>query len=451
MKIQYLGGASEVGRSCIAIHIKNDTTLLDCGIKVKGTTIDEKYPYIENIINKNNIRRRIITHAHMDHCGALPYFLNHYPKTKVYMTEPTKNIMNVMLEDNMRLTNDRESEIPTYTEEDIIRISRNTTITPSSFISDIHFLYRRNATIMRVGHIIGAIAVLYKTNEGNVLYTGDYTAQQSRLIDSEKFSNYLKYKKIPIDIMISEGTYGKSEQKNKETEIIRLIEDITKTLEQKGKVLIPAFAVGRSQEIIMLLKETITTKIPIYVDGLIRTINCLYGYNYRYLKRKYQKEARYSQNIFIADNVIDINSDKERQELITNNESCIIVSSSGMLSGGPSVYYAKQLLVDKNSLIAIVGYQDEDSPGNALLEATTNSDSITFDNEKYKINCKVEKYSFSGHADKNDIINTIKKVNPKQIHLVHGDHQALKNIKNLLAKENITNVIIPEINKTYEL
>jgi predicted metal-dependent RNase len=78
MKIQYLGGASEVGRSCIAIHIKNDTTLLDCGIKVKGTTIDEKYPYIENIINKNNIRRRIITHAHMDHCGALPYFLNHY-------------------------------------------------------------------------------------------------------------------------------------------------------------------------------------------------------------------------------------------------------------------------------------------------------------------------------------------------------------------------------------
>lgn len=447
MNISFLGGAREVGGSCILVKIYNKNILMDCGIRQSSSK--DALPDFKSIQEQGGIDAIIISHSHMDHIGSLPIISKEYPLARIYTTKMTKDLMKVLLYDSLKIMNNREGEIPLYAEIDVKNMLD--TVFTINYMVEFPIFQDIKITFYMAGHIAGAACVYITTPEGSLFYSGDFSVFSQKTVDG------LKVPKLRPDVAIFEATYGDRLHSNREVEEERLIDVINECKQKKGKMLIPAFALGRSQEVLLAIKKALNKNIlkdiKVYVDGMIRNINRTYKLNPLYLKNSLGKKILKGIEPFYDDNIIPIDNNKLREKILEDKETVVIVSSSGMLTGGYSQYYAEKIAPMENGYIVMTGYQDEESPGRKLLDLLKEEkDKKLYINEKVvPVNCKVKNIGLSAHSDKNEIKSLINFLNPKNIFIVHGNEEVIESFCVQLSLEVKGKVYAPRCSEIYDI
>lgn len=401
MKLQFLGSAQEVGRSCITI---NDTFLLDAGIKI-GAEASE-YPLD---FSEKDIKAVFLSHAHLDHTGALP-LLNHLGlRCVIYGTKMTKKITQILLHDSMHIEK-LKTNGPAYTEENINNVL--------SYFSYVNYNrdYLEKGIDMRykffdAGHIPGSSSILldFEDDSGKrkkLFYTGDVNAVNTYLLDGLTY-----HRKNPelkgVDVMITESTYGSRDHPLRADQEREFLEQIDHTLENNGSVLIPAFSVGRAQEILMMLDKK-HLNAPIFLDGMAKSVTDLFVREGKFIKdEKLLKKALKR---------VEYIKDRNHRARAVQSQG-IFVSTAGMIDGGPALDYLKYLYYDTKNAVLLTGFQGEGSNGQRLL----NSRRAEIDGKSYDVRAFIRKYDFSAHSGQKELIEMIKVIRPKNLVINHGD------------------------------
>lgn len=434
IRITPLGGAREVGRSCFLLQTPESNVLIDCGINVAATGMD-RFPDLRAMkIETEILDAVIISHAHLDHCGFLPYLYKYGYKGPVYCTEPTRDLMALLQLDAVEISErDDERELP-YSSKEIRMALKHTIPLEYEEVADITPDIR--ITLYNAGHILGSSIVHLHIGEGlhNIVYSGDLKFGDTRLLEA---ANY----EFPrVETLILESTYGGRydilpNRKESEQELIKTIKY---TIERKGKVLIPVFSVGRSQEVMMVLENYFRSgeiDVPVFLDGMIWEATAIHTSYPEYLKLYLRNRIFNGYNPFLVDKFEKVDA-KKRQELLNSKDPFIVLSTSGMMTGGPSVEYFKRFAENKDNTLIFVGYQSEGSLGrriqNGLKELTIDEDGKT---KLLKIEMEIKTIEgFSGHADRRQLLGYSKKIypKPKRAILVHGEESKIMNLATTL-------------------
>ena len=456
MKIRFFGGANEVGASSTLIEIDDYRILVDAGIRMgPGQEPDPDFP---NFYKESMPHAVLLTHAHADHTGALPVLHRLLlADIKVYCTRTTKAITKVSLRDSVKRMQREEKEkgeTPRYTADEVQGSLKR--MEQVSWLKPVDICPGVTATWIPAGHILGAAMIYIECKEQSILMTGDVSGPPQLTIPGMDVPTWCK-----PDVMVMEATYGNRQHTvTRKQEEKRLAEDVAKKIAADGKVLIPAFAVGRSQEVILILKRAMERKqipeFPVYVDGMVQKVNDIYLRFRDELSPSLRQKAEHGKDLFYTDAIKEVSSEAMREDIL-NGKPCCIVASSGMLIGGKSVSYAKHLAKDPKNLIAITGYQAEGTPGGELwnwVEAGRPSDWMwqLKDQGPVDVKCQVEKYSLSAHADSDQLLELVEKVQPPTQFLVHGDDKigARKKLRKSVRKKFRTiDVKLPKNGKSY--
>ena len=427
MKFRPLGGANEVGASSTLIEIEGVRLLVDAGIRM-GPGQDSQLPNFPVFTKVGMPDAVLLTHAHTDHTGALPVLHNILSAdVKIYCTPATKSITKVLLEDRARRMErgEEDDKTPRYTLADVAAVlNRMETV---DWSEPIEVCPGVTARWIRAGHILGAAMIYIESRNESILMTGDVSVTKQMTIPSLDLPVWCK-----PNVMVMESTYGAGQHEvSRKQEAKRLAADVAEVIAAGGKVLIPAFAIGRSQEVILILKDAMERKeIPeflVYVDGMVRDINAVYTQYADELQRPLRRKAEQGDHLFYSDGIKKVKSRDERESIL-EGDPCCIVASSGMLNGGISNYYASKLVSNRKNLIAITGYQAEGSPGRALEDLSKQEDSENrvwfLDDERFDVECQVVRYRLSAHADSKELLDLVEKAQPRKLFLVHGDAEA---------------------------
>ena len=447
MNLHFLGGAMEIGGSCIYLRISGKGILMDSGIRQSGTK--DPLPDFRTLQEQGGVDAILISHAHMDHIGTLPLVSKAYPNAPIYMTAMTVDLTRVLLYDSLKIMNNREGEIPHYSEQDVLAMLNR--IHPVGYQTPYPILDGFALTFYPAGHIAGAACIYLVTEEGTLFYSGDFSAFSQRTIEG------INIPKLRPDIAIVETTYGNRLHANRQLEEKRLVELIRECIGQGKKILIPAFALGRAQEVLLILRAAIQNQelppVPVYVDGMIRDINIMYTRNPTYLKNALGKRILKGSEPFYTKEIQPVAPSQKREDLLSESGPSIFLSSSGMLTGGPSVQYAKALVSSEDACIIITGYQDEESPGRQLLHLLENPKDakLTLDGSSIPVKCRIEQVGLSAHGDKFEIMGLLDRLSPRHIYLVHGNPDAMEELGHELAGEDFRRQIyLPECGQSYE-
>jgi len=428
IRVTVLGAGFEVGRSAILVETRESMVLLDCGIK-PGYPTDE-YPFID-LIDIDRLDAVIVSHAHMDHIGFIPYLYKYGYRGPVYMTEPTKYLMEILVSDYIELC-EREGKQPPFSKKDLTTALCHTITIDYEDTTDIAPDIK--LTFTDAGHEIGSAIAHMHIGNGlyNIVYTGDFKYGTTRLLNVAN----RKFKRV--ELLIMESTYGGKNdvQESRDEAERKLIDCIRRTIERGGKVLIPAFSTGRAQEILLILNDAIERKlipkdVKIYVDGMIlETLNVHLMFP-DYLNRNVRELIYDGINPFLGDNVIPVERPKkpekryEQVESIVRGDPCIILAPHGMLNGGPILDYFVHLADDEKSTLLFVSYQAENTLGRRILQGERRF-VIKYYNEDVKIDLKMHVESiqgFSGHSDRRQLLAYVRDIEPRpsKIMLVHGE------------------------------
>jgi putative mRNA 3-end processing factor len=382
MKIKILGSGNEVGRSGIFLSENNFSILLDYGVKLQPEP--PSYPLLPE-----DSCDMIITHAHLDHSGAIPILRNN----KAFMTKETFKIYSLLIKDFVKVGIDERYPMP-FTKQDVKKSLKNVVIVDNRFeIGDVEI------NLFDAGHIPGSRSILLRVDDKKIFYTGDIKLLPQRLIDGCKLPNE------EVDLLVIESTYSYKEHPERKEEEERLKAEIDDVINKNGIALLPTFAVGRAQEMLLILKDY---KDYIALDGMAKeATKIIMNYNI--------KSSGLLKNIFKK--IMKVKNNKQREKLLRRREKNIIITTSGMLNGGPVVHYIKKIHKDKNSKILFTGFQVEGTPGEKLLKTSF----FEYKDIKLEVNCKLKNFDFSSHAGRSELIEIIKKLNPKAVICVHGD------------------------------
>jgi len=445
MNITFLGGGSEIGASSAIVEIGSARLLVDCGIRMSG---EQRLPDLAAIrdagqkLHAGQLDAVVLTHAHMDHSGALPVLHQHFPAVPVYATAATRGLVEVLLRDSiniMRARAESENELPLYSAPAVESLLEK--MTPVPFGSPLE-IGRTGVTVtwFPAGHILGAASVgIEAVEQGRsirVLFSGDIAVG-----DQLTVPGMLAPAGFRPDVLVIESTYGDRLHSPRELEEQRLVEMVAGVIEEKGKLLIPAFAIGRAQEVmLMLLKQFRAKKLgsfPVWIDGMVKTVCGVYSqfpaHQTPYARRLIEKHGNPFFNV--VEEIRPVTSPAERERVLAG-DPCVIIASSGMLTGGASAFYAQHIAGDERNGIAITGYQDEESPGRQLLDLAENETrEINVAGKTLDVKCGVAKYALSAHADCNEISGLIEAINPREVVLVHGDGNAREALRDLLRRQ----------------
>ena len=434
MRIRFLGGAGEVGASSILVTSNSGVNiLLDAGVRVneEGT---EMLPNLEPL-NSVSLDAIIISHAHLDHSGALPLVAKVSPGAGIYATTATRDLANVLLYDSIKVAEFREG-LQLFDADDAEQaLDRTMTY---GFEAAFEPAPGVLASFLPAGHILGAAAVLLQMEEGTLLYTGDFTTFEQETVGMQRFTSVLRR---GVDVAVVEATYGSRIHAPRSHEVRRLLDAIGEVITSGGRVLIPAFAVGRAQELVLALRNYIRRtkkKFPVYVDGLIRNVNAVFARNPSYLADRYRKEALRGEELFYTNGIEAVTTKAQRDKIMASGEPCVIIASSGMLTGGVSPLYAERIVEGRKNLLAIVGYQDEESPGRRLLDLAGRKEgerAIRIGDAEYQVRCSVGKFGLSAHADSIGIAASIKPLAPRVVLVNHGNDESLEAMSEALASQ----------------
>ncbi len=458
VRVTFLGGAQEVGRSAILVETAESKVLLDFGLNPGRNLTPNAFPRIDLVdIEPEDIDAIIVTHAHLDHCGLVPYLFKYGFRGAVYTTDATRDLMVLLLKDYLEIS-EREGIEPPFTLRDVEQMLLHTVTLKYDVVTDIAPDIR--LTLYNAGHILGsAIAHLHIGNGfHNIVYTGDFKFGRTRLLDR---ANY----EFPrVDTIIMESTYGATEQPARDRAEDELIRIVRETYERGGKVLIPSLSVGRAQEVMLILadamKQNKLPKIPVYIEGMIHEVTAIHTAYPDLLSKELGQRLRSGENPFDYETFIRLEGREPRTEIVESSEPAIIIATSGMLTGGPAVEYFKLMASNPNHSLVFVSYQVEGTLGRRIRDGARE---IAFVNERGKvevIRIKMQVYSiegFSGHSDKQQLLEYLRHIEPKPstVILVHGEKNAVMNLANdisrLKKRLGDINILTPKILESYTL
>lgn len=425
-RLTSLGGFREVGRSCLFLQTPNSKVILDCGVNVAGTDEKTAFPYL-NVpeFNLHDLDAVIVTHAHLDHTGFVPYLYHYGYDGPTYCTTPTRDLMTLLQQDHIDISHREDNPLP-FNIKDVKETINKTICLDYGEVTDISPDIK--LTLHNAGHIVGSAMAHLHIGDGkhNFVYTGDFKNEKSRLLEPS-------VTRFPrIESMVMESTYGGHEDvtPTRNTAEKELIKSIYTTLNRGGKVLIPVFAVGRAQEIMIVLEEYINhgilKDVPVYLDGMIWEATAIHTAHPEYLSNDLRDQIFHiGKNPFISEVFKKVTNQEQRRRIEESDEPCVILSTSGMLTGGNSVEYFKYICEDEKNTIIFVGYQSEGSLGRRIQkgweEVPLDDDGIT---RLYQINLEVKTIDgFSGHSDRKQLMEYVRRLSPKPDKLLvcHGD------------------------------
>lgn len=451
MKITFLGGADEVGASGILVETAGRRVLVDCGIrpspKAHAGLESDQLPDLSLLERSTGkLDAILVTHAHTDHTGALELVLERFPDIPVYATAPTLALTRVLHHDSRRIMQtrlDEEGELPLFDDVAVQRLLA--AMVPVPFRSRLAIAEGLAATYFPAGHIAGAAMIGLESDECRLLISGDISISPQRTVDGAKPPAFHP------DVFIVESTYGGRLHANRAVQERKFVETIAEVTAAGGKVLIPAFALGRAQEILLILSEyqrrgELPTT-PIWADGMVRAICRAYPTFGDALPLALQEQGAQ----FFSGNIRPVASNDQRNAIIWEPGPAVIVASSGMLAGGPSLSYARALASKPEHAILLTGYQDEESPGHRLQKlGERGSGSIRLGAQTVDVRCRVATYSLSAHADESQIINLTEALNPDRVYLVHGDLSARLSLEKALSARQ-RSVHLPRAGQSFEV
>ncbi len=401
MKITFHGGAREVGRSCYEVKTSRHKFLLDCGLKI--TPDGTEYPIgFDTEDEVKDIDGVFITHAHLDHTGALPWMEHKGMNCPVYCTKATKDLTRILLKDAYKVGKIQHHHLG-YDKidiSDVMGFMKLVKVKEKGESDDVNFEF------FDAGHIPGSAMVYLEIDGVKLLYTGDVKTKDTNMHKGASLE-------LPeVDVLITESTYGTRDHPDREREEHRLIESIKETLQRGGSAIVPVFGVGRAQEVLMILRK-LKTKVPIYLDGMgVRVTDTILA-NAQSIADKEELESALRK-------VRTIKGYKERESIA--RKQGVFLTTSGMLTGGPVITYLKALHHDEKSSVLLTGYQGENTNGRMLLE----TGNLFLDGEKKKVSCQVEKFDFSAHDGLAELKNMVRTLKPRKVVFVHGDEEAVK-------------------------
>jgi hypothetical protein len=436
VKVTALGGFKEVGRSCILLQTPNNKVLIDCGVNPETNEPTKAYPYLNSMsLALDELDAVIVTHAHLDHSGFVPYLFAYGYNGPVYCTPPTRDLMVLLQLDYINILYKNGVTAP-YAEKDVRKMMNMCVVREYNEVTDI--TPEIKLTFHNAGHILGSAMVHLHIGEGlhNLVFSGDIKYGFTRLFDQATTL-------FPrAETLFIESTYGGREDimpQRQEMEK-KLVDLIKQTIQNNGKVLIPVFSVGRSQEIMLVLEEYIHNRVelncPIYIDGMILEASAIHTAYPEYLRQNVQRRIL-SNNSPFESKIFE--AVKNNRKNIADGDPCVILAPSGMLSGGPAVEFLKLLADDPKDLLIFVGYQSALSLGRkiqrGLKEVPLLCEAGTL--ETLKINMGVETVEgFSGHSDRYQLMNFIRnlKPTPERIFTNHGDENKCDDFARSLSK-----------------
>ena len=439
IRVSYLGGARQVGRSCLLLQTPESRVLLDCGVDVASEK--EGYPYLEAPeFNIQDLDAVIVSHSHLDHCGFIPYLFKYGYKGPVYCTEPTRDVMSLLMLDYVKIMRGEGKE-PIYTSEEIKEMVKHTVCLDYEEVTDVTPDIR--ITLYNAGHILGSAMVHLHVGNGlhNLLYTGDMKYGRTSLLEpaATVFPR--------LETAMIESTYGGKDNvlppRFDTDELFRGY--IAETIKRGGKILIPVLGSGRAQEVLVLIENSIRNgtldKVPVYVDGMVWDITAIHTAYPEFLNKNVRKSIFHKdQNPFLSDIFKEVGSQKERMGVIEESGPCVIVATSGMLIGGPSVEYLKHLSDNPKNALAFVCYQGEGSMGRRIQrgekEFTLGSSA-----KSQIMQIKLEVHTiegFTGHSGRNQLMNFIHKCEPKPKKVIvnHGESSRCLDLASSIHKAN---------------
>jgi hypothetical protein len=420
VRVTTLGCCREVGRAAFLLTTPDSRVLIDCGEKPDNASATP-YLYVPEIHPLTQLDAVVLTHAHLDHCALIPLLYKYGYEGPVYSTPPTRDLSTMLQLDYLDVINKEGRKIP-YSSNEVKTYIRHSITLNYGSVTDIAPDIK--LTFHNAGHILGSAIAHFHVGDGlyNIAFTGDFNYSKSRLFNPA-------VNQFPrLETLFMESTYGGSNdfQPARSDAEQKLYETINAVLSRGGKVIIPAFAVGRSQEVMLALEEGMRLgKIPqvkIYIDGMIREATAIHTTYPEYLNTDLRNLIfREGHNPFLAECFQQVDSPEIREKVI-NGDSCVIISTSGMLSGGPIMEYLLNLAEDEKNALVFVGYQADGTLGRRIQKGwrevpmgrkgtiTINLEIVTVD-------------GFSGHSDRRQLMNYIGQIQPRpeKIFCIHGD------------------------------
>jgi metallo-beta-lactamase family protein len=474
MKLTFWGATRQVTGSMYLLEADDYRILIDCGSdfdrdeKEKKLLYDHQksvFPFDPTLINAV-----LLTHAHIDHSGNIPNLYKEGYEGRVICTEPTLALSSLLLKDAASLHQKRLNrksgsgknkkskagkEVPRdfFLEKQVKEAMDN--FVPVAFSRKYKIADRIWVTYVSAGHLLGAAHIVIEVEENGVRKTIGFSGDVGR----RNYPLLLDPQEVPqVDYLVCESTYGNRLHDDKRSPEDALADVIQRTcVEIPGRLIIPSFSVGRTQALLYTLNKIYANRnfpaLKVFSDSPLAYASTKV---YQRYSRQLNREAREFQEendvLFDFDNLVYLETSDASKGVSNHNEPCIIISSSGMVQGGRVEYHVEANIGNPYATILMIGYASEGTLGWRLLHG---QDTIMINGKKYPVLANVEKIDvFSGHGDRDDLVNFVQKQDPAQLRklfLVHGEQQSMYDFKDTLRSSGFENVEIPERGQTYEL
>jgi putative mRNA 3-end processing factor len=383
MELRFLGGAGEIGRSALLV---NDALLLDFGTKTGNPpAFPVETPEPEAVV---------VSHGHLDHVGSIPMLLTGDRRPPIHWTPPTEALALLLARDTLKLRGGRY-DCP-FTEEEVKRVPE---VAHRHRYEEPFEAGGHRVTFYSAGHIPGSAHVMIDDGDTRLLYTGDYHTDDQRLVAGSTA-------RPPADVVVTESTYADTTHADRASLEDQFVESIRTTLWEGGSVVVPAFAIGRTQEVMLVLADR---DVPCYVDGMGQRVTSLFRRHPDFVRDRGALRGAKSHARYVT------GRDGQRERIADGGN--VIVTTSGMLSGGPAMTYVPAIRSHPVNKIALTGFQVDGTPGRELLE----TGSAEIDGQVIPVSAQVEQYDFSAHADREGLLDFLSDYGDARLIVNHGD------------------------------
>lgn len=419
-QLRFLGSCREIGRSGFLLSAGNENLLVDYGTKFQDN------PVFPPNVATDTLQGVVLTHAHLDHSGGIPKLLSD-DDLSLFCTPATRDLAMLLVRDMFDLSHGR---VP-FTRRDIARIRSQ--CQPTTYEATFPLGRTFEVTLFNAGHIPGSAMVSVTHGGRRILFTGDFNALQTQLNPGAR-ENLPKH-----DVVVTESTYATRINPKREEIEEALVQTIVETMERGGCVLIPAFAVGRSQELMCILaKYNIHDKYPVYIDGMARSVNEILVRHPGYILSPQAFEHAVQRTRII-------NDDRDRVEAV--KKGGVIISPAGMLKGGASFIYFKMLYNDERHTLALVSFQIPGTPGAELLAKKR----VTVGNRVLEVSADVRYHHLSSHSDSRGLMDVLMSIpGEPEFYVVHGESESCDALAEKLEKKG-RKAHVPDAGDTVEV
>jgi len=426
IRLSFLGGCGEVGRIGIKLELSGGKSLLlDYGVSLSG----EDMPVFPGHVRPKDLRSVFLSHAHLDHSGALPLLFSGEVKVPVYTTSLTARLSYLLLEDFLHISG---YNLP-FERREVNVLMKN--IKAVNYGQETMMGKDVTVRLIDAGHIPGSAMILVKSPEANILFTGDFNLVETQLLNAARISDI---NLSEVDVVVMETTYANIDHPDRRDLEKEFVESCREVVDKGGIVLIPAFAVGRSQEILCVLRRY-DFEYPMTLDGMARhTSKILLNYPEFVRNQKLLREA--------LSRAKWITNWAERRRALKNPG--VIVSPAGMLKGGAALYYLQKIYKNPQNAVFLVSYQIEGTPGRMLLE----TGKFKFNGSLEEVKAQVKWFDFSAHSGHKELMRFLSMLSPETtVFLIHGELDAAKKLASEAEETLELKVILPEEGRVYHL